>query len=240
MEEGFLKEGNDIGVLVIHGFTGSPGSMRDLANFYVDRGFTVALPRLSGHGTTPQDLENRKYQEWINDVEQAYGWLKERTKKIFVTGLSMGGTLTLYMGEQHKEIAGLITINAAVKMPNETSMVVLGTLGIPRFVKGIGSDIKKGIKEPAYELTPLRASKQLALLMRLVRHHIKDVDEPILIFSSKEDHVVPPENQRWIYDNVSSKVKQLISLENSYHVATMDYDLELIEQKSLEFIEELK
>jgi len=151
-----------------------------------------------------KDLEKRKYQEWIEDVEKAYQWLKERTSKRFVTGLSMGGTLTLYMGEKHKDIAGLITINAAVQMPNETSMLILGSLGIPRFAKGVGSDIKKGIKEPAYELTPIRATKQLALLLRLVRNNIKDVDQPILIFSSKEDHVVPPENQRWIYENVSS------------------------------------
>jgi len=226
MEEAFFKEGNDVGVLVIHGFTGSPGSMRDLAQFYADQGFTVALPRLAGHGTTPEDLEKRKYQEWIEDVEKAYQWLKERTSKRFVTGLSMGGTL-------------LITINAAVRMPNETSMLILGSLGIPRFAKGVGSDIKKGIKEPAYELTPIRATKQLALLLRLVRNNIKDVDQPILIFSSKEDHVVPPENQRWIYENVSSQTKELVTLENSYHVATMDYDLELIEQKSLEFIQKL-
>jgi len=239
MEEAFFKEGNDVGVLVIHGFTGSPGSMRDLAQFYADQGFTVALPRLAGHGTTPEDLEKRKYQEWIEDVEKAYQWLKERTSKRFVTGLSMGGTLTLYMGEKHKDITGLITINAAVRMPNETSMLILGSLGIPRFAKGVGSDIKKGIKEPAYELTPIRATKQLALLLRLVRNNIKDVDQPILIFSSKEDHVVPPENQRWIYENVGSQTKELVTLENSYHVATMDYDLELIEQKSLEFIQKL-
>jgi len=120
-----------------------------------------------------KDLEKRKYQEWIEDVEKAYQWLKERTSKRFVTGLSMGGTLTLYMGEKHKDIAGLITINAAVQMPNETSMLILGSLGIPRFAKGVGSDIKKGIKEPAYELTPIRATKQLALLLRLVRNNIK-------------------------------------------------------------------
>jgi len=76
MEEAFFKEGNDV---------------RDLAQFYADQGFTVALPRLAGHGTTPEDLEKRKYQEWIEDVEKAYQWLKERTSKRFVTGLSMGG-----------------------------------------------------------------------------------------------------------------------------------------------------
>jgi carboxylesterase len=234
-----MKQGNDIGVLVIHGFTGSPGSMRELANFYVDQGFSVALPRLSGHGTTPQDLEHRKYQEWINDVEQAYQWLVQRTSTIFVTGLSMGGTLTLYMGQHHKDIAGLITINAAVRMKNESSMMIFGTIGLPRFIKGIGSDIKKGIKEPAYDLTPVRASKQLALLMQRVRNAIDKIEQPILIFSSKEDHVVPPDNQTWIYQNVKSQIKELVILENSYHVATMDYDLELIEQKSLDFIKRL-
>jgi len=124
---------------VFWSYTASRGrqeAWRDLAQFYADQGFTVALPRLAGHGTTPEDLEKRKYQEWIEDVEKAYQWLKERTSKRFVTGLSMGGTLTLYMGEKHKDIAGLITINAAVRMPNETSMLILGSLGIPKICKG--------------------------------------------------------------------------------------------------------
>lgn len=236
--EGFFREGTrDVGVLVIHGFTGSPASMQGIAEFFADQGFNVALPRLAGHGTTPEDLENRKYTEWIDDVERAYQWLRERTNRVFVTGLSMGGTLTLYMGEKHPELLGLLPINAAVRLPKEGIMLIAGALGVPRFTKGVGGDIKKGVPEPAYTLTPLKAARQLVLLMRLVRDNITTIKQPIMIFSSRDDHVVPPDNQKWIYEHVSSEDKELVSLENSYHVATMDYDADLIMHKSLEFIE---
>src|ERR1051326_9232984 len=99
--EPFYTEQGKTGVLVSHGFTGSPQSMRYLAESLAQAGFTVAMPRLKGHGTTPEDMAKSTASDWIADLEQATAWLQQRCDTLFMTALSMGGTLTLYMTGQY-------------------------------------------------------------------------------------------------------------------------------------------
>jgi carboxylesterase len=136
----FYFEGNKTGILVIHGFTGSTQSMLPLGEAYHQAGFTVCGPRLKGHGTHYEDMEKSNYEEWIASVEEGYTWLKERCDTIFVTGLSMGGTLTLYMAEKHPDIKAIALINAAIDIPDMAR--ALKDPNQPRFLDSIGSDIK--------------------------------------------------------------------------------------------------
>ena len=226
-----------IGVLVSHGFGGSPRSVQELALRLVDAGYTVALPLLAGHGLTPGAMERSTWEEWTADVERAFAWLRERTDQIFVLGLSMGGTLALWLAERHPEVAGLITANAIVRHPRERLMLIAGRVGLPRWAKAIGNDTKMpGVDEMAYDRIPTRSTRQLALLLAAVRGDLSLVRCPALIFSSEVDHVVPPWNQREICAAIGSTDKTLIELENSYHVATMDGDKELIFARTLEFL----
>lgn len=229
--------GNKTGVLVIHGFTGTTQSVRFLSEQFRDEGYTVLAPRLSGHGTAPQDMEEKTYLNWIFDVEEALEKLKETCSTIFVAGLSMGGTLTLYLAEKYPEIAGIIPINAAIYLPDFKKDYESFSAEERRYVDGIGSDVKdEEVKELAYRQTPVKAMEQLLLLMEEVREKLSLIKMPTLIFSSEVDHVVPPENSQYIYDTIRSEDKTLHSLENSYHVATIDYDKELIVSKCLQFI----
>ncbi|WP_413533260.1 alpha/beta hydrolase [Empedobacter brevis] len=234
-EAELLKGSNNVGVLVIHGFTGTTQSMRLVAYALHEKGFTVNMPRLKGHGTTPEDMESCTYNDWKESVNEAYNELKPLVKEIFVLGLSMGGTLTLYSAINFP-IKGAIVINGAV---NLTSMEeVYKNPTSQRFIEGIGSDIKKdGVVELAYEKTPKKSIKEIVDFTKEIREELNKITCPILIFSSIEDHVVPPANSKYIYDHVSSLSKELIELENSYHVATLDNDLNLIVSKTLEFIE---
>jgi carboxylesterase len=226
-----------IGVLVSHGFGGSPRSLQELAVRLVDAGYTVALPLLAGHGLTPEAMERSGWTEWTADVERAFVWLRERTDQIFVFGLSMGGTLVLWIAERHPEVAGLVTVNAIERHPQERMMRVLGRIGLPRWAKAIGNDTKlAGVDERAYDRIPVRSTRQLALLLAAVRRDLSLVRCPALLFSSDTDHVVPPENQREIYATIGSTDKTLIELHDSYHVATMDNDKELVFAKTLEFL----
>lgn len=232
--EPFYFEGNSIGILVSHGFTGTTQSMRPLGEAFRKAGYTVCGPRLKGHGTHYEDMERTVYQDWISSVEAGYQWLKERCDTIFVAGLSMGGTLTLYMAEQYPEIKGIIPINAALRIPDMESAKDLEDA---RFLEAIGSDIKNpNVKELAYEKTPVRSIKEILKLMEIVRNNLHKVSCPTLILVSNEDHVVPPDNSQMIYETISSKEKELIRLENSYHVATLDHDQPLIIEKSLQFV----
>ncbi|PLR69056.1 MULTISPECIES: alpha/beta hydrolase [Bacillaceae] len=234
--EPFYFEGNHVGILISHGFTGSTQSMRPLGEAYEKSGYTVCGPRLKGHGTHYEEMESTTYEDWIASLEEGYQWLKERCDTIFVTGLSMGGTLTLYMAQKHPEIKAIIPINAAIEIPTMAGAQQVQA----RYLDAIGSDIKDpAVTELAYEKTPVQSMREIIKLMAIVKNNLHEISCPSLIFVSSEDHVVPPDNSRIIYEEISSADKKLITLENSYHVATLDHDQQLIIDETLGFIEKV-
>ena len=109
--EPFSAAGGPEGVLVLHGFTGNPQSMRPLAEAMADAGFTVELPLLPGHGTSIEDMVTTRWADWSAAAERAYEELAARCSAVVVAGLSMGGTLTLWLAERHPEIAGIVLVN---------------------------------------------------------------------------------------------------------------------------------
>ncbi|TLS35437.1 alpha/beta hydrolase [Pseudalkalibacillus caeni] len=235
--EPFYFEGNQVGVLVLHGFTGSTQSMRFLGEEIASEGYTVCGPRLKGHGTHYEDMERSTYEEWIKSVEEGYNWLLERCDQVFITGLSMGGTLTLYLAENHSEVKGIMPINAAIHLPDLEQMRGKEE---PRFLDAIGSDIKApGVSELAYEKTPTKSIQEILKLMEVTKENLSKIEMPALIFRSSEDHVVPPENSTTIHKGISSERKEIVDLKNSYHVATLDNDKELIASRCKEFIKSL-
>jgi carboxylesterase len=226
-----------VGVLVIHGFGGSPRSLEELATRCADAGYSVALPLLTGHGLTPEAMETTRWTDWTADAEEAYEWLRARTDRVFVCGLSMGGTLALRLVAHHPEAAGLVSINTLTKHPLEWAMHVLGRLGLPRWMNAIGNDSKaEGVDEKAYPKLPTRAFRQLALLLADVRPLIPRIHCPALLFSSSVDHRVPPVNQRELFGAIASVDKTFVELHDSYHLATMDNDRELVFARTLEFV----
>ncbi len=226
-----------IGVLVIQGFTGTTSSVYYLGKCLAEKGYNVEGPRLSGHGTKWQDLNKVKYTDWIRDVEDAMEKLKKRSKRVYVAGLSMGGTLALYIAEHHPEVSGVILVNHAILL-HDPRLPLLGILKY--FIKStpaIGSDIKDPTqKEIAYDRTPTAGAHEMVKLLSIVRKDLSKVTAPTLIFKSREDHVVPIDNAEYTLERIYSKRKELIWLENSYHVATMDFDKNLICDKTAEFI----
>lgn len=236
--EPFFFEGGETGVLVLHGFTGTTQSVRPLGEGLAAEGFTVLGPRLPGHGTDIGDLAGRSWMEWVGEAERGFETLKERCSRVFVTGLSMGGTLTLYLGERRpQEVAGLMPINAAVDMKNPLLLLTPVAKYFLKTVPGVGSDIKDpSQKELCYDRVPVRAAHELLKLTREVRARLHQITAPLLVFVSKQDHVVPPSNGPLIMQRVSSQEKELVWLENSYHVATLDYDCDTVIRRCVEFI----
>jgi len=240
--EPFFYEGNEIGVLVSHGFTGTTQSVRFLGQYLAEKGgFTVIGPRLKGHGTHPDEMANSTAEDWIRSIEEALETLQARCKKLFITGLSMGGTLSLYMAGMYPDtFSGTAPINGAIFLKNPDFARLAFGRNLPREVPGVGSDIKQpGITELVYPVVPVAAVRQIYALMGATRDLLGDIRCPALIFQSRDDHVVHPDNAPFIYENIASTDKELIWLENSYHVATLDYDKELIAEKILAFIRRL-
>jgi len=237
--EPFFFAGSDVGCLVSHGFTGTTQSMRFLGEYLnKEGGFTVTGPRLKGHGTAPEDMAETSAEDWIRSVEGALVTLRQHCTKIFATGLSMGGTLTLYMAAMHADVfAGAVPINAAVFLDAPDLAALAFSAEAPPTMPGVGSDIKQpGVTELAYPVVPVPAIRQLYALMSVTRELLPRVVCPALVFQSKDDHVVNPNNAPYILDHIAAKDKRLVWLENSYHVATLDHDKELIASETLSFI----
>lgn len=235
--EPFSAGGGPHGALVIHGFTGCPQSMRGLAEAFATAGFAVELPRLPGHGTTVDDMLTTSFDDWSACVETVYGELAGRCDKVVVAGLSMGGMLATWLAARHPEIAGLIAINAAIDPPAEPFLEMLREMkaqGHATF-PAIGNDVADpDSTELAYDQTPIDPLlSMLDAFTRLVPR-LGDVTCPTLIFTSLQDHVVPPVSSDVLAEGVSGPVER-VSLERSFHVATIDYDKDEIERRSVEF-----
>ena len=238
--EPFRMEGNDVGVLVCHGFTGTTQSVRPLGEGLARAGFTIAGPRLAGHGTSVRDMAKSTASEWIASIEEELDWLQERTNEIFFVGLSMGGMFALYFAAMRPElIRGIVPINGCVFLKDPELSRLVFDKNAPATVPGVGSDIKaSGVKELVYPEVPLPAVKEFMALMRVTDDLLPTIETPALIFQSLEDHVVPPENGPYIQNHLGSRYRQLARLENSYHVATLDNDASYIAEQTIRFIME--
>ena len=233
--EAFHFEGGPLGVLLQHGFTGCPASMRPMGQWLSERGCTVIGPRLPGHGTSWEDLETRSWQDWERESEAALYDLAKRCSDVIAVGLSVGGAMVLHLTAKHPgELRGVVAINALVRRP-DLNFASFGRL-FTRTVKGVGNDIKKpGQDEIVYERVPLKAAAQLGRFLRTVDRELPSLTVPLLVVSSPEDHTVKPSNSRRVMQRAGSPTKELIGLSNSYHVATLDYDAELVFERTLEF-----
>ena len=238
--EPWASEGDTTGVLVVHGFTGTPQSVRYWAEGIAADGRTVILPRLPGHGTTPDDMQRTTAQEWVAEAEMGLRGLRERCDRIFVVGLSMGGTITFDLAERFGDVlSGVVTVNASMfsKDPRTKLAPLLGKL--PLKIKGIASDIADPAqKELAYGVVPTKAAASMLSYQARVMARLPEVRMPVLLMASRNDHVVHTENSPYILEHISSTDKELVWLEKSYHVATLDYDKDLIVELTNRFIKE--
>ncbi|MED1471803.1 alpha/beta hydrolase [Bacillus salipaludis] len=234
--EPFFFKGNHIGILISHGFIGTPQSIRFLGEYLAYQGYTVYGPRLKGHGTYYEDLEECSYPDWIQSLEDGYRFLQQQCRDIFIIGQSMGGTLSLNLVSKYPDIQGIMLINAA--MTTIPEMEKFKTKQAPRFIDEGSPDIKADdVHEIAYEKTPIQSIHQLLSLMNETQKMLPNVTTPVLAFQSVEDHVVPPENTDFIMAHIKSDFKEIIPLYNSYHVASMDNEKEFIAEQCCFFIE---
>jgi carboxylesterase len=234
----FAADGGAIGAVLCHGLTGMPGSLRAWGQELADAGLTVRIPRLPGHGTRWQDANRTQWQDWYAELERAFDDARRRCDRVFVMGLSMGGTLALRLAEQRgDDVAGVVVVNPSLfTTRKDAKLLPLVRLFVPSFPP-IGSDIKKpGVTEPAYERLPVKAAYQLALLWKLTNADLGRVTQPLLVLTSRDDHVVEPANSERLMAEAGSADKRQVILEDSYHVATMDNDLPRIVDETLTFV----
>jgi carboxylesterase len=236
--EPYFQHGGSTGVLLCHGFTGCPQSLRPWAEYLAAEGLTVSLPRLPGHGTTWQEMNRTRWEDWYAEVDRAFGELRAATDEIFVMGLSMGACLALRLAELHGvSVSGLVLVNPSVTADTKLFLLVpVLKLFIPS-IKGVGSDIKKtGVTELAYARTPTRAAATLPGLWKVTQRDLGKVEVPTLVYRSNDDHVVGPASLAILREELPAGRLEVRDCPDSYHVATLDNDATTIFTGSLDFV----
>jgi carboxylesterase len=234
--EPFAADGGSVGVLVLHGFTGSPQTIRDWASYLAAAGLSVRAPLLAGHGGTWQDLAKTGWTDWYADAERAFAELSSRCSQVFVAGISMGGCLALRLAETQRQlVSGVVLVNPSLAA--DTPLIALAPVlkYAVKSVKSIGGDIKKaGVTERAAKRTPVASVATLPALWRTTAASLASVTQPLLVFRSTEDHVVGPASMKTLITALPGA--EVRPLANSYHVATLDNDAPEIFDGTLAFI----
>jgi carboxylesterase len=239
--EPFSFDGGPVGVVVSHGFTGNPSSLRPWADHLAAAGYSVRLPLLPGHGRPWQDTNRTRWPEWYAAVEASFTELTARCETVFAVGLSMGGTLVTRLAEQHPErIAGLVLVNPAYATRRFDAKLAPYITWLVKSRPAIGGDIKKpGVAEEAADRLPVVAFASLQKLWKTTRADLAKLRAPVLMYRSREDHVVDDLSAELLKARAVNTTIEEIILEDSYHVATLDNDAERIFTGSVEFIESL-
>ena len=226
------------GALVIHGLTSNPDSMRAIATSLGAAGFHVELPLLPGHGTVMEDLIPIRWDDFVGEVEVAYSKLAARVDKVVVVGLSLGGALTLRVGANHPEVAGLVCINPAAEPQDPSVIEFLQSIldGGTEVLPGVRGDIADpDATESGYDGTPLRAMLSLVVDgLGPLGSEYPGMHMPMLLMTSPQDHVVEPRQSEFLVANYGGPIER-ISLDRSFHVATLDYDKEIIYEATVAF-----
>ena len=234
--EPFTHVGGRTGVLLCHGFTGSPQSLRPWAEYLAEAGLSVWLPRLPGHGTTWQEMAHTRWEDWYAELDRAFDELRAHADEIFVMGLSMGGCLALRLAElRGPAVSGLVIVNPSVTADTRLFALAPVLKFVVPSLKGITSDIKKDhVSEVGYKRIPVKAAATLPGLWRVTQAHLGDVTQPVLVYRSTVDHVVGPASLRVLRDALPAM--EVRECPDSYHVATLDNDAPAIFAGSLEFV----
>lgn len=236
-EEFSLGDGR-VGGLLIHGFTGSPQGLRGLGEYLAERGVAVEGIRLPGHGTTWQDLNLRRPHEWVEAVEQGFAKVAAGRDKVFLVALSFGAALAVDFCARHPDdVAGLVTLAGFVSTKDPRRFLAPVIRRVVKTLPGVANDIAdpEG-REIAYSLLPTTAAHHMLRFLKGARIALPKVTCPLLVMHSHNDHTVDPSNAPLIFDSVSSTDKELVWVDNSYHVITLDHDRKEVFERTHAFI----
>jgi carboxylesterase len=236
--EPFDLPGGPVGVLLCHGFTGTPQSMRPWGEHLAAAGFTVSCPLLPGHGTRWQDANASTEDDWYGAVSAALDGLLARCSTVVVAGLSMGGTLAVRLAERRPDdVAALVLVNPSLLTLRADAKLLPLIARLTPSWPGIASDIKKpGEVELAYPRLPTRAAIAVRRLWAATRADLPRVTAPLLVFRSAVDHVVEPASTELLLASVASTDTTEVVLPESFHVATLDNDAPAIFAGSVDWI----
>ncbi|MBS4024597.1 MAG: alpha/beta fold hydrolase [Clostridia bacterium] len=235
----FYFIGGKVGCLLVHGFSGSPSEMRQLGEFLANAGYTVAGVRLAGHGKTHEVMAKTRWTDWYRSVEKGYWKLRETCDTIFAIGLSMGGALCLY-GATRLNFAGVVSICAPIYLADRKAYLAPAFQHLIKFYRKKSSTKDQALNQETgrftNQLIPMAALVSLLKLIKEVKGKLPGVKLPVLVIQSKKDGVVLPKSGHYIYKHLGASDKELVWLEKSGHLATIDSEQDVVFKLVEEFL----
>jgi carboxylesterase len=235
--EPFFYPGDERGVLLPHGFTGSPSEMRLMGEFLHNQGYTVYGPRLPGHGTQLRDMEQTEWRQWYGTVEDGFHILKGICREVSVVGLSMGGILALLLASEYP-VKRVVSLSAPIYIADQR----LKWLNVYRmFHRYVPKRRRKLDVAPdyyvGYDRTPLRSLSSLLEVIQHAKRRLSQIRAPLLVVQSRTEHTVRPESADYIYQQAGSADKELFWLQKSGHIVTLDSEKEIVFKHVAAFLE---
>ena len=236
--EPFLLRGGEVGVLLIHGFTGSPAELLPLGKFLNCAGFTVLCVRLAGHGTDEKSLSRTTCDDWFNSVLDGYALLKSSCEKIIVVGHSMGSLLSLKLAAV-KNFDKLVTLSPPFfinngfhieKLPPRSECEGLFVVKPRRKLKNVPPAVNK-----TYRRFPLVCVHEFLKLRDEVEKLLPKIKTPLLIMHAQDDHTANFESAAFLAKSVSSTQIELITVPTGGHLIPLTDGRDFIFEKVLEF-----
>jgi carboxylesterase len=229
-----------VGILAVHGFTGSPATLTPLTDALTAAGFVVSAPCLPGHGTVVEDMEDVTFADWSAAARDALADLRARVDEVVVVGQSMGAAVVAdAVADDSAGIAGAVFVNPAV-VPFEAEVLELvdATIaGGETILPGGRSDIADPDVPDghSYAGTPLRPFRSLAAALVELQPKLASITCPVLIMTATHDHVVDPSASDHLAGLVTGPVDR-VTLDRSFHVATLDYDKQIVIDRTIDFV----
>lgn len=234
-------KGNEYGVLLLHGFTSGPHEMKPISNALKNKEYSILIPLLPGHGSTPEDLLKCKWYDWFVGAKEALFDLRKTCDKIIVVGQSMGGTLALHLAA-HYQLDGVIALAPGLFFKEKKTRFLPLVSKFIRYRRKVnGPDIhdeqeRINQKPYSYDKTPLKAAYQLKQMFEHLINDLPEIYAPAMLIHSTQDHVIDYKSSEYIYDNISSENKKFLTLKESYHVLTLDLEKDIVVGEIEKFI----
>ena len=217
---------SDIGIVLVHGFLASPAEMKPLSDKLVAAGYPVYGVRLPGHGTSPVDLRERCWEDWLRVIQRGYETLGTQVEKVCVVGFSTGGALSLIFASEHPpSLVGVIAINAPVKFQNKKMKFVPFLHGVSRLMRWSSS--LEGIvhyrsNNPEhvrinYRNIPVRGLYELVRMNHVLNHQLDSIHCPCLLMQSTNDPVVTPDSSKILKDGLVNANVTYVEIESDRH-----------------------
>jgi carboxylesterase len=241
--EPFFFPGDEIGCLLIHGFTSTPQEVRELGERLADDGRTVLGIRVFAHATDVKDMPRARWQDWMASAEDGYYILKDICRQMILFGFSTGGALSVLLAKEFP-VLGAVIMSTPHELPSDRRIQLLRPIIRPLSVvypftpKGVSDfyDLEAQAARIMYHHYPLRSVPELDILYEKMRETLPSLDLPVLFMHSKNDRFIPPRHVQANYDLLGSKDKSIVLVENSNHIITCDAAREEVFSAAIAFV----